>query len=287
MNTNADWTNTTTKIKYAFNPLQMIAFGAVKLSVLFFYRRIFRGKIFDIASWSMVAIVIIWTFGFFFTMIFECRTEFWAFWSTLNDLLTHCLDDVKFQKVLSVSDVITDILILMIPIPIIWQLNLSFERKVGVCGVFLMGSLTVAFGITRLVVYDQRLADAFAGSQGILLLSTWFYWTLIEMGMAIVAACLPTLRPLFGSLGTFNSFTAAIRSMFSMRSLSSQGSARFSGRRKPQEGSTKLKDQPNTSEEQFGTDRMVEQYSMKDMRQKGILKSDSYSVTVVWRGCKL
>ncbi|QSZ32401.1 hypothetical protein DSL72_001975 [Monilinia vaccinii-corymbosi] len=269
------------KIKYAFNLLQMIAFGAVKLSVLFFYRRIFRGTIFDIASWTMIGVVIIWTFGFFFTMMFECRTEFWAFWSTLSDLLTHCLDDVKFQRVLSVSDVVSDILILLIPIPIVWQLNLSFERKLGVCGVFLMGSLAVAFGIVRLVVYDQRLGDAFAGSQGILLLSTWFYWSLIEMGMAIVAACLPTLRPLFGSLGTFSNFTEVIRSLFSMRSLSSHGSSRFSARRKPQDGSTKLKDQPNLSDEQLGVDRLGENYSMQDVRRKGILKSDSYSVTVV------
>ncbi|KAA8570253.1 hypothetical protein EYC84_002565 [Monilinia fructicola] len=272
---------TTEKIKYAFNLLQMIAFGAVKLSVLFFYRRIFRGKIFDIASWTMIGVVLVWTFGFFFTMMFECRTEFWAFWSTLSDLLTHCLDDVKFQRVLSISDVVSDILILLIPIPIIWQLNLSIERKVAVCGVFLMGSLAVAFGIVRLVVYDKRLGDAFAGSQGILLLSTWFYWSLIEMGMAIVAACLPTLRPLFGSLGTFSNLTEAIRSLFSMRSLSSQGSSRLTGRRKPQDGSRKLKDQPNLSEEQLGADRLGEQYSMQDVRQNGILKSDSYSVTVV------
>ncbi|KAB8299037.1 hypothetical protein EYC80_001168 [Monilinia laxa] len=66
-----------------------------------------------------------------------------------------------------------------------------------------------------------------------------------------------------------------------MRSLSSQGSSRLTGRRKPQDGSTKLEDRPNLSEEQIGIDRLGEHYSMQDVRRNGILKSDSYSVTVV------
>ena len=107
------------QIKYAFNLMQTLNFGAIKLSVLFFYRRIFRGKWFDIATKSMIAIVTIWTFGFFFTIMFECRLKFWAFWSTLDNLLTYCVDDVLFQKVLSISDVITDGLILSIPLPIV------------------------------------------------------------------------------------------------------------------------------------------------------------------------
>ena len=107
------------QMKWAFNLTQVVTFGAIKLSVICFYRRIFRGKIFDICSKTLIVIVGAWTIAFFFTVFFECGTNFWALWSTLAVLLSHCTDDVMYIKAMSISDVITDGLILVLPIPIV------------------------------------------------------------------------------------------------------------------------------------------------------------------------
>ncbi|EPE32025.1 plasma membrane protein Pth11-like protein [Glarea lozoyensis ATCC 20868] len=263
---------TTEKIKYAFNIMQALAFGTIKLSVLLFYRRIFRGRSFNITSWIMIGVTICWTLGFLFTYIFECRTKFWAFWSTLDDLLTHCLNDVFFQKVLAITDVVTDVLILSIPIPCIWKLQLNTERKLGICGIFLLGSLVVAFGIVRLVFFEQRLTNGFSSSQGILLMSTWMYWSMIEMGMAIVAACLPSLRPLFGGMGSVRSFSKAIRSLFSVRSLSSEPS--MPGNQKSARILSVVDNNSNSSEAEFVVPTKVplggagETFAMRDLESQ-------------------
>ena len=106
----------------------------------------------------MIAVVLIWTLCFFLVILFECKGHFWAFWSTLDDLLTYCVDEVLLLRVMSISDVVTDCMILAIPIPIvceslphttvailmvvkIWKLQLTPERKLGIMGVFLLGSL--------------------------------------------------------------------------------------------------------------------------------------------------
>ena len=107
------------QIKYAFNLMHALSFGCVKYSVILFYRRIFKGKIFDFWTKSLLVIVTLWTFGFFFTVFFECGTRFWAFWNTLDDLLTYCVNDVAFQEGQAISDVIIDVLILLTPIPIV------------------------------------------------------------------------------------------------------------------------------------------------------------------------
>ena len=107
------------QMKFAFNLLQVIILGTIKLSVICFYRRIFRGRTFDYYSIGMIVIVIAWSIAFFFSMLFECRTHFEYLWSTLLNLVTHCSDEEKFFKAYAISDVVIDGLILAMPIPMV------------------------------------------------------------------------------------------------------------------------------------------------------------------------
>ena len=107
------------QMKFAFNLMQAIILGTIKLSVISFYRRIFRGRTFDYYSKGMIIVVIAWSIAFFFSVLFECRTHFEYLWSTLLNLATHCTDEELFFKAYAISDVIVDGLILAMPIPIV------------------------------------------------------------------------------------------------------------------------------------------------------------------------
>jgi len=53
--------------------------------------------------------------------------------------------------------------------------------------------------------------------------STLFYWTMIEAGIALIACCLPTLKPLV--IGRrLSSVIASVRGVISLPSVRSQGS---------------------------------------------------------------
>ena len=110
-------------MKYAFDLLQVIILGTIKLSVICFYRRIFRGKTFDYYSKGMIAVVGFWTMAFFLSFLFECGNQFQDLWSTLLNLVSHCADEEKFFKAFAVSDVIIDGLILAMPSPIVCPIN--------------------------------------------------------------------------------------------------------------------------------------------------------------------
>lgn len=91
----------------------------MKLSVILFYRRLFRGKAFDFYSKGMIAVVGAWTTAFFLTTLFECGTAFEYLWSTLSNMITHCTNNMTYQNAYAASDVITDVLILAMPIPVV------------------------------------------------------------------------------------------------------------------------------------------------------------------------
>lgn len=63
----------------------------------------------------------------------------------------------------------------------------------------------------------HKSVDPYLNADGIGHLTTEIYWSMIEMGISVVAACLPTMRPLFRHIPT-----ERLRNFFT--SLTSRGS---------------------------------------------------------------
>lgn len=208
----------TEKIFWAFDLVQCFAFGAAKLSVLFFYRRIFRGKLFEVLSMIMIVIVCIWTFGFFFAILFRCGTQFWALWAPLKYLLANCYSSTPMFQAFSITDVITDVFIIALPIYWTSRLQMTLRKKLAVCGVFLLGAVVVAAGAARLAIFIQQTNNPYLNADGIGHLTTEIYWSMIEMGISVVAACLPAIWPLLGK-ASLESMVHTVRSMFSLESM--------------------------------------------------------------------
>ncbi|KAJ6078951.1 hypothetical protein N7467_008704, partial [Penicillium canescens] len=97
----------------------------------------------------------------------------------------------------AIADVVTDILPLLFPVPLVWQLQLTISKKISVLLVFLLGSLSTAIGITRMVVLLYFTYGTSDGYRDLLdTISTALIWSLTEASVAIIASCLPSIRPL-------------------------------------------------------------------------------------------
>ena len=46
--------------------LVVLSAGVTKLSVLLLYKRIFKGKVFDVCTWILLFLSLTWTISFFF-----------------------------------------------------------------------------------------------------------------------------------------------------------------------------------------------------------------------------
>jgi len=86
-----------------------------------------------------------------------------------------------------------DCIILCMPLPLIWSMNLDRNKKWIVSGVFLLGGLACVSSALRIVfiygVHHHSYQYALEGPSCI--------WSTVEALLSIVSACLPTLRPLF------------------------------------------------------------------------------------------
>lgn len=96
--------------------MQVLALATIKLSILFFYKRIFVGRTFRIFSWFLIATVIAWAVTFFIGIIAACGTHIRANFQTLGNLKSQCINTFALLVALAVSDVLVDLVILIIPI---------------------------------------------------------------------------------------------------------------------------------------------------------------------------
>ncbi|KAJ4304515.1 hypothetical protein N0V90_000041 [Kalmusia sp. IMI 367209] len=203
--------------------------GLIKLAVLLFYRRLFviQRHLSDARNLiisGMIVIVIMWTVGYTFAKVFACGTNWTRPFYDFEFSMAVCVDTIKLGYSFAISDVITDGLIVLIPIPLIWKLQLPVAQRLAVMAVFAVGLLSMAASIVRLsvavwlqhVTYDPEFDEE-------LNLTAELFWGLIEVTTALLAACLPTLR----ALVKVPFISSTIRSLQSFLSIGSksQGSS--------------------------------------------------------------
>ncbi|KAL9081097.1 MAG: hypothetical protein Q9157_000302 [Trypethelium eluteriae] len=93
----------------------------------------------EVAIYVTSAIIIAWTVGYFFLFMFACRTHFDWLWTSLENE-SKCTNTKDMQVSNTVTDVTTDFVVLLFPMPLIWRLQLSTLRKVATNGIFLLGA---------------------------------------------------------------------------------------------------------------------------------------------------
>jgi hypothetical protein len=100
----------------------ILALGLIKMSLLTFYYRIFcphKSGAAHIIIIIMMVVVALWTVAFFFIYLFICEGHFSAFWGSTERLQAKCIYTLLVTYCFTVSDVVTDCLVLVIPLPLV------------------------------------------------------------------------------------------------------------------------------------------------------------------------
>lgn len=94
--------------------------GLLKLSVCFLYRRIFRGHKFKVVIRTSIGAVILWIVTFTVAYAAACGSHWKARWSSVLVNKQQCkINTSELLLAYSITDVVVDLLILVIPIPLV------------------------------------------------------------------------------------------------------------------------------------------------------------------------
>ena len=109
----------------------------IKISVLFFYRAIFVGRVFDLCTYAIGAFVISWGVAVPLVSIFSCHPI--AAWHPMMNPAAVCINYRGFFIGNSSLNILADVAILCLPMRNVWELQMSRKSKAAVSGMFLMG----------------------------------------------------------------------------------------------------------------------------------------------------
>lgn len=127
---------------FASEVIYVPALMTTKFSILFLYRRIFTSHRFHIVLWCVGAFVLAFAITAVFLQIFQC-VPVEAIWYT--NLERRCVNISADYIAMGTINIVTDVVILCLPMPQLWRLQMSRTHKMQLMGMFLLGSLYVSF----------------------------------------------------------------------------------------------------------------------------------------------
>ncbi|MCJ1294429.1 hypothetical protein MMC34_005987 [Xylographa carneopallida] len=202
------------------------ASNTIKISILAFYLRIFPSRRFRNAAIIVGAFVVAGWISLIFSVVFSCHPVQYYWDKSISG--GSCININTLSYGITGAGFITDLMVLLLPLPSLWKLQMQSPRKVAIIGIFILGGFVCVAAIVRLpLLLSMNQSDL-----------TWTaveagLWINTECNLGIVCACLPIMRPLF----------RAVSPMVSLRSYLwkySRGTSRTGSTRDPRSTSTDM-----------------------------------------------
>ncbi|KAF2748441.1 hypothetical protein M011DRAFT_400844 [Sporormia fimetaria CBS 119925] len=204
------------KILYVYSVLIMVGISTVKISIAFFLLRLSNSKPFHRFLYAIIVFLVLMTLACAGTLIFQCLPV-QAAWDPslkpppLGTGTAKCYSMETFRNLglmNSAFNIVTDVLFATIPIPLIWKLQLNTRTKLSLVGILSLGWFACAAGIVKAALQYNVMKDPDFTVE-----NAFNNWAYIEFTVGIIAASLPSLKPLFVKvLDATRAFTSAGRS---------------------------------------------------------------------------
>lgn len=109
-----------------------------KVAAILLYLRLFPTKDFRITCYVVIGIIVSWSIGGVGATIWQCVPIEGAWNKTVE---AKCIDSNKFWIAYAVMNILTDLMVLTLPIGPIMRLQMNIRERLMLCGVFLLGGL--------------------------------------------------------------------------------------------------------------------------------------------------
>jgi hypothetical protein len=185
----------------------IVALCFVKLSILFFYRAIASHRTFRRYVNATIAFVCMYSFAAAMASAFQCENPSNS-WATAGYLAqfdrdpntkrpkVKCFDPIKLWVFCAAANLLSDVVIMLLPIPALLSLRVPMSKRLALIGIFSIGIMAIIASSVRMWVMmlwaESPWNSARYGADLLL-------WGQVETNSGIISASVPFLRMLFVS----------------------------------------------------------------------------------------
>ncbi|KAF5130191.1 uncharacterized protein G6M90_00g039510 [Metarhizium brunneum] len=176
------------QVNFAGRPIYQIGISFFKIALLISYLRLLQGtdrKVYRMVVWTTIVIVFLAHLGCTLSLVFACTPveKSWKPW-----VAGSCLQPGPSFTGYAVVTIVSDVVVAVLPIPVLLKLNVRPEKKLGLIGIFMLGLFTTLCSIMRYVQID-RIQNGDGNSTMLVL------WGTIEFNVGNMVSSLPFLAP--------------------------------------------------------------------------------------------
>ncbi|KAL4869884.1 hypothetical protein BDV12DRAFT_70431 [Aspergillus spectabilis] len=173
---------------FAAGVVYVPALGLAKASlIILYYRIVGQQRIYRYTLYFIAAVVVGYSVAITFALIFACRPISKAWNGALEGT---CIDQNGLYAATAVTNTVTDVALIVVPIPVVVSLHMPTVQKIGLFFMFVIGCATVITSIIRLVTLFPFLQD----DDKTYRIAWTDLWINVEANFIIICACLPFLR---------------------------------------------------------------------------------------------
>ncbi|KAK4154913.1 hypothetical protein C8A00DRAFT_32269 [Chaetomidium leptoderma] len=179
-----------TRSNFAGRPIYQMGISFFKVALLISYLRLFKGTnhvMYRRVVWLAIVFVVAGHLGCALTLILAC-TPVSRSWDPA--VAGTCLAPGPSFTAYAIVTIVSDVIVAVIPIPVLLQLKVNMGKKVGLIVIFLLGLFTTLCSVFR---YQQIDRIQFGDGNTTMLI----VWGVIEFNVGNVVSSLPFLAPIF------------------------------------------------------------------------------------------
>ncbi|KAJ6443385.1 L-fucose permease [Purpureocillium lavendulum] len=203
-----DW-STLRHCEYVFSILYNPALMATKTSILIFYLRLAKNTqvVLRYASWATLIVVNVAGTVLTFMNIFQC-SPIRAAWDIHVETHTRCIPLLTEFICAAPVNIVTDLAILALPIPVLTGMRLPSRQKTILVLTFTLGIFVTIVDVVRIYYLQRAISEVptgattsansrFGGETDFAWnASLSLMWSAVEVNVGMSCACVPTLKPL-------------------------------------------------------------------------------------------
>ncbi|KAF6830158.1 integral membrane protein [Colletotrichum musicola] len=165
---------------------------SAKMSLLVLYLRLSPDRLFRIVVISLIAFTTAYGLAYPFLIILGCR-PIEASWNPALMRGAKCIDKQAIYYALSITNILMDVVCLILPLKIIIPLQMGTRQKWSLIALFATGGFVCICAIRRTAL----LPDMFTSTDYTFDIEKQLNWACIEVNAGIICASVPALKPFF------------------------------------------------------------------------------------------
>ncbi|RYP51413.1 hypothetical protein DL769_010816 [Monosporascus sp. CRB-8-3] len=174
------------------NIFYMLSTDLAKISLLFFYLQLSPDLKYGILVRTLVAAFTLYALVYALISIFACR-PIYAAWDLTAMRTAACVDKGTFLLTASIANVAMDLVILVLPLPVVVPLQIPWRRKVSLMLLFATGSFVIVVAVYNCVLTIKLFnSDDYTWN-----LSYELSWMYAELAACIICASGSSIKPIF------------------------------------------------------------------------------------------